>query len=138
MPAALQVRGGSDAARPSRARSHGGASHAARGRGRTRVYAITLDTTQIGDCFRNLTTWDDPTASRLAFAIGNACFASFFIGRRAVALLWFAFVVTFLLPLCDNLQSVLEGMPMGEMLGDLLGALRAGYTMVRERFAPTL
>ena len=57
-----------------------------------------LDTERVGTAIRNLTQWTDLHASGTAFAVGNAAFAMVFIGRRAVLLLWLAFIAAFAAP----------------------------------------
>lgn len=57
-----------------------------------------LDTKRMGDAVRNLTRWEDVHASGTAFAVGNALFAMVFLGRRALMLLWLAFVTAFIAP----------------------------------------
>jgi hypothetical protein len=56
----------------------------ARGRGRGYVprrplTAITLDTVVFGEAVRNLTSWEDPDASKVVFAVGNAVFAAWLV-----------------------------------------------------------
>ena len=93
----------------------------------------------MGEAVRNLTSWRDVSASTVVFAIGNAAFAAFFIGKRAVLLLWLAFMAAFLWPLRDanagdaardGLAAVTEG------LHAATDALKAVFAAVRERFQP--
>ena len=110
-----------------------------RGRGPPGHYARPptqqLSTAVLGDAIRNLTTWTDVDASRAVFAVGNAVFASFFIGRAAVLLLWLAFIASFIVrsPLqVNDMESIVFA--ARDAATACAGALKAATTAVRERF----
>ena len=92
----------------------------------------------MGDVIRNLTAWKDVDASRAAFVVGNAVFASFFIGKKAVLLLWVAFIAMFVVrsPLqLDNPEALT--MAAREAASACVEALKAATAAVRERLAPS-
>lgn len=114
-----------------------------RGRGRgspgyySRPSPQPLNTELMGDVIRNLTTWQDVDASRAAFVVGNAVFASFFIGRKAVLLLWLAFIATFIMrsPLqLDNMESIAAA--AREAVSACAEVVKAATAAVRERLSP--
>jgi len=113
----------------------------ARGRGRGYVprrplTAITLDTVVFGEAVRNLTSWEDPDASKVVFAVGNAVFAACVFGlRRAAAALWLAFLIAFLMPLRDKLDA-LEVPLLADALQAVGSALASGVEMLRARLTP--
>ena len=110
------------------------------GRGRGRIAAIYVDTAVIGKACRNLTNWEDPAASKLAFAVGNAAFLAYFVGPKAIFMLWIAFLAAFLLPLRDRVDVLELPLPVEnlvERVADLLAAATAFVkTNVVERFLP--
>ena len=75
----------------------------------------------MGDMVRNLTTWEDVDASRMVFAVGNAAFAAFFLGKSAVFLLWLAFVAAFLVPVRHELVAWASGVTEGEGVAEGCG-----------------
>ena len=60
---------------------------------------------------RNLTSWEDPDASRLVFAVGNALFAFVLFGRVAIVMLWLSFIGAFTVPLFRDRPAILEELP---------------------------
>ena len=96
---------------------------------------MTIDTAQLGQAVRNLTHWKDMSASGVVFAIGNALFASVFFGRRAIFVLWLAFLAAFLLPLRDASAGI-DLSDLTSMAADALDGLKDVFTSIRERFAP--
>ena len=96
----------------------------------------------VGNVWRNLTSWEDADATRLAFIAGNTAFAAFFFGRAAVLLLWLAFIAAFLLPLREHVDA-LQGLPQVGSIVDAaakaLVAIRSSILFaveaLRERFA---
>ena len=103
---------------------------------------VSVDTAALGEVVRNLTTWEDASATGFVFAVGNAAFAAFFIGRRVIFLLWLAFVAAFVLPLRERADA-LDTLPFADALHAASEALHAAttaakglITVVRERFLP--
>lgn len=135
--AAMHLRGGSDEPlRSPRGRGRGRGSGRGRGRGRgpSPQTAIVVNTHVIGEAVRNLTTWKDVSASALVFAVGNAAFASLFIGKTAMLLLWLAFLAGFLLPLRDVDASDAFGVAT-DALHSAVNGLKSLLAAVRERYA---
>ena len=78
----------------------------------------------------------------MAFAVGNAAFLAYFVGPKAIFMLWIAFLAAFLLPLRDRVDFVVLELPLPvenlvERVADLLAAATAFVkTNVVERFLP--
>ena len=103
-----------------------------------------IDTAVAGEVIRNLTTWTDVDASRVAFAVGNALFAACFIGRKAIFVLWLAFLAAFLkAPMnTGELQEYVTGLKewaadlhIGDALASAKDGIADAVAMVRERIA---
>ena len=115
LPTATRLRGGADAPEPPiapRTRPGGrGRGRGGRGRGRgparsqQQVRQIQISTADMGTAVRNLTHWEDTHASAAVFAVGNAAFIMVLLGKRALVMLWLAFIAAFVAPKRRELQD---------------------------------
>ena len=71
----------------------------------------------------------------MAFAVGNAAFAAVFIGRKAIFLLWCAFLAAFILPKRLELQEWAADLQAGEVAATIARGLAGGVAQLRERIS---
>jgi type IV secretory pathway component VirB8 len=112
-----------------------------------RPRAPPLDVSSLASSFKRLTTWQDPSASRTAFALGNVAFIAILMGKKAIVLLWIAWIAAFVLPVKEEVGLFLQDLKNDsrvavarehaqEAMVVVAKCFKSALLAMRERFSP--